>query len=479
LGDLETLKRIGSEEVAKVAHKVNPRYHFVPAWQPPQSPTTGIYYERLPYVNTQEYPTRLIAIAKSSNDKKQKVISPPSFSFAVLHLSFQTSTSFSPYLFLPLLLLSLTVFFPLSFKWLYAAKVAPISQMDPATLGVIPPGATFDPYDPNLPAFDEQPPPSPQHQPLLPLADPTNKRKAPADGLLPTPPETKRVDRTEFSGAHGGFFFPDSAQGVPGGRGGRGGRGDGRGGRGGRGGRDGVPHKSQLQQPCWFCLGSDTVERHLVVSVADSIYLALPKGGLVDEHMLIIPIRHQPSIMTGLEATEKKELKCYKQALTRFFSNSSSTSSTTARVPVFFERNVVSPHGHVQVVPVPTTMAQGVISFFIQEGSKLGIEFQELPPIRKEEEKTGDDNEVGEVTQGRPYFYVEVEGRRLLHLIPPRAGGGWAPHPMQFGRQVMAKFLGMEERTDWKSCALSKDEETTLASTFKTHFTPLDFSLTL
>ncbi|KAK6972586.1 CWF19-like protein 1 [Biomphalaria glabrata] len=50
--------------------------------------------------------------------------------------------------------------------------------------------------------------------------------------------------------------------------------------------------------PCWFCLGSPEVEKHLVVSVGDQVYLALAKGGVVDDHVLIIPVYHHQSLVS-------------------------------------------------------------------------------------------------------------------------------------------------------------------------------------
>jgi hypothetical protein len=46
---------------------------------------------------------------------------------------------------------------------------------------------------------------------------------------------------------------------------------------------------------CWFCLSSPKVEKHLVVSIGDEVYLALAKGPLVPEHVLILPITHYGS----------------------------------------------------------------------------------------------------------------------------------------------------------------------------------------
>lgn len=60
--------------------------------------------------------------------------------------------------------------------------------------------------------------------------------------------------------------------------------------------------------PCWFCLGSPQVEKHLVVSVGTETYLALAKGGLVDDHVLILPIGHyQSSVSAPLEVIDEIE----------------------------------------------------------------------------------------------------------------------------------------------------------------------------
>ena len=43
---------------------------------------------------------------------------------------------------------------------------------------------------------------------------------------------------------------------------------------------------------CWFCLGSPQVEIHLVVSLGESSYLALAKGALDYDHVLLLPQEH-------------------------------------------------------------------------------------------------------------------------------------------------------------------------------------------
>ena len=39
-------------------------------------------------------------------------------------------------------------------------------------------------------------------------------------------------------------------------------------------------------------MSSPEVEKHLVVSIGDHAYLALPKGPLNEDHLLVLPIAH-------------------------------------------------------------------------------------------------------------------------------------------------------------------------------------------
>lgn len=60
---------------------------------------------------------------------------------------------------------------------------------------------------------------------------------------------------------------------------------------------------------CWFCLGSEKVEKHLVISIGSYSYLALAKGGLNKYHCLVLPISHQGSSLDCLpECLEEIEL---------------------------------------------------------------------------------------------------------------------------------------------------------------------------
>ena len=83
--------------------------------------------------------------------------------------------------------------------------------------------------------------------------------------------------------------------------------------------------------PCWFCLSSAEVEKHLVVSVGDHSYLALPKGQLNENHLLILPIAHHRCALELPEGVAE-EIDKFKASLRKMFKKEGLTT-------VFFERN--------------------------------------------------------------------------------------------------------------------------------------------
>jgi hypothetical protein len=110
------------------------------------------------------------------------------------------------------------------------------------------------------------------------------------------------------------------------------------------------------QSKCWFCLSSPVVSKHLVISIGTEIYLALAKGGLVEDHFLILPITHHQSLSI-LPQNVKEEMDLYKKAVTRYY-------ESTDRVPVFFERNFKSAHCQLQAAPVHKNQAPALKEMF-------------------------------------------------------------------------------------------------------------------
>jgi diadenosine tetraphosphate (Ap4A) HIT family hydrolase len=62
---------------------------------------------------------------------------------------------------------------------------------------------------------------------------------------------------------------------------------------------------------CWFCLASESCEKHLITSVHDSCYTALPRGGMHPGHVLLIPVQHSSEgvLKNPRVAQEMEELK--------------------------------------------------------------------------------------------------------------------------------------------------------------------------
>lgn len=110
------------------------------------------------------------------------------------------------------------------------------------------------------------------------------------------------------------------------------------------------------QNKCWFCLASSKVEKHLVVSVGRKVYLALAKGGLVEEHLLICPVEH---VKNSLEQSDDvtEEVTQFKDAVIKFY-------ASQKKLAVFFERNYRSPHMQIQAVPIPQGAEKDLEGFF-------------------------------------------------------------------------------------------------------------------
>src|SRR5690606_23012868 len=70
----------------------------------------------------------------------------------------------------------------------------------------------------------------------------------------------------------------------------------------------------QRTSGCWFCLSNPDIEKHLIISIGNEVYLTLAKGAITPNHILIIPIEHQSSIFGSYKKLEMEAYQ-YKKAL--------------------------------------------------------------------------------------------------------------------------------------------------------------------
>ncbi|KAK6627607.1 hypothetical protein RUM44_010085 [Polyplax serrata] len=206
-------------------------------------------------------------------------------------------------------------------------------------------------------------------------------------------------------------------------------------------------------ESCWFCLASSSVEKHLVISLAEEVYLALAKGGLTPLHVMIIPVMHHRA-QTDLSKEAMSELKEYKSALRKFF-------EANDMVPVVFERNYKTSHLQLQIVPVPKRIGNELKEIFMNFAEDLGLKLQELPNKAKLKDF---------VQVGSPYFYVELPTKEKLICYCQKN------FPLHFGREVLASraVLNHPEKINWRDCICAKEEEEKMVQDFRAKFESFD-----
>ncbi|KAJ0056964.1 hypothetical protein NL108_000776, partial [Boleophthalmus pectinirostris] len=292
---------------------------------------------------------------------------------------------------------------PAKKKYLYAFNIIPMKSMDPVELVKQPQDVTENPYrrvtkdktDAAKPSFKSEEE-EPVSQFFFDLSRNQGNRKRPSDG-----------------------------------------RGRGRGNFGESGGKQPRRHP-QPTGPCWFCLASPQVEKHLVISIGTHVsllkhigiwctlkvnptynilltlqcYLALAKGALTSRHLLILPIGHYQSVV-DLASDVVEEMEKYKAALKSFYKSKGERC-------ILFERNYRSQHLQLQVVPVPLSCCttEDIKEAFMVQAQEQKMELMEIP----------EHTDLKQIAPpGTPYFYVELDsGEKLYYRIQKH-------FPLQFG----------------------------------------------
>ncbi|XP_041636883.1 CWF19-like protein 1 [Cheilinus undulatus] len=326
-----------------------------------------------------------------------------------------------------------TVNNPAKKKYLYAFNIIPMKTMDPSELVKQPQDVTENPY-------------------RCPTKDKAEKQKsfAAADEEEPAAQFFFDLSRKQGGGhrGHGRKRPPDGDR-----------RGwDHQGDREGHYQGPKQPRRHpQPTGPCWFCLASPQVEKHLVISIGSHCYLAKAKGGLTPQHVLILPIGHYQSVV-DLSSEVVEEMEKYKTALRSFYKSRGERC-------VMFERNYKSQHLQLQVVPVPLDRCatDDIKEAFMVQAQEQQMELMEIP-------QHTDLKQIA--PPGTPYFYVELDsGEKLYYRIQKF-------FPLQFGREVLASeaVLNIPTRADWRECKQSREEEEENSKQLRDGFQPFDFA---
>ena len=214
---------------------------------------------------------------------------------------------------------------------------------------------------------------------------------------------------------------------------------------------------------CWFCYDNPQMDKSLVISLGNSVYLALPKRGrLTTGHCLIIPMQHQ--IASNLVDEDVwEEIQSFRKCLVKMF-QAQKKDVIFFEIAMQFNRQI---HTFIECVPIPRKQAMEAPMYF----KKAILESEsEWSQHKKIIETTGRGLKKS-IPAGFPYFFVEFNmeggyvhvvedeikftryfGREviagMLHLDPEQWMRPQDEHPQQM-RDQLKQFLQMWEPYDW------------------------------
>ena len=156
---------------------------------------------------------------------------------------------------------------------------------------------------------------------------------------------------------------------------------------------------NSILENCWFCFDNPKIDKSLIVSLGNSVYLALPKRGrLADGHCLIIPMSHTTAInMTEEDVWE--EVQLFRKCLLKMFASKN-------KDVVFFEVAMEfnkQRHTFIECIPVPKKVGQEAPLYF----KKAIIESESEWSQHKKVIETKGRGLRKSIPQGFPYFFVE------------------------------------------------------------------------
>ncbi|XP_023178253.1 CWF19-like protein 1 homolog [Drosophila hydei] len=219
--------------------------------------------------------------------------------------------------------------------------------------------------------------------------------------------------------------------------------------------RDKRPRIMQIDQDnCWFCLSSEKVEKHLIITVGERFYLALAKGPINSQHVLILSTKHIPCA-AQLSSEDWEELLKFKQALRKLF-------KSLGQVVCFTERHYKTSHLIIDVLGFEEGYAWKIKHSFEDKAEEFNLEFETLPALTSS-------NMLPEMG---PYFLAELPDdtalitRQMKHF------------PLHFARDVFCSenLLNCDEKVNWKDCLLDNEEEKANVDDFRKLFAPFDFT---
>lgn len=190
-------------------------------------------------------------------------------------------------------------------------------------------------------------------------------------------------------------------------------------------------------------------------------------------HMLIIPLEHSPTLASIQDPESRKdsvaEMHRYRLALQQMVTERSAAGAEGDKLgAVTWEISRAGGiHIHWQFMPVPRDMIKRGL---VEAAFKVEAENEHYPAFEKSSSST-------DVPAEGDCFRVTIWAADAAEKVMVLPLDSSFRFDLQFGRRVLGKLLGLENRSHWQDCGQSEAEEMTDAETFKEAFKKYDFSL--
>ncbi|KAI1763194.1 CwfJ C-terminus 1-domain-containing protein-like protein [Hypoxylon sp. FL1150] len=233
---------------------------------------------------------------------------------------------------------------------------------------------------------------------------------------------------------------------------------------------------------CFFCLSNTQVDTHMICGIGEHAYITTAKGPLPSPemfasaglsfpgHQLVIPLPHEPTFRSmGQDAGKTyQEMVRFREAMQAMVSAQSKYKLGAVTFEISRQSGI---HLHWQFIPLP---AELIRKGLVAAGFQVEAENRQYP--RFEEAALGSG-----VDESSDYFRLWIWSDDNDAGIQSEE---WVMRfdstmrfDLQFGRKVMAKLLGLEDRFSWRVVTQSIADETRDAEKFKEAFKPWDFTL--
>jgi hypothetical protein len=211
-----------------------------------------------------------------------------------------------------------------------------------------------------------------------------------------------------------------------------------------------TPSASKTVSPdsCWFCLSNPAARKHLIVDIGDEAYVALAKGPLTADHIIIVPIEHVSSTTSMSSLSEPLSAEIIN------FMHWANTLQPGKQSIFFRLASNPSHHMHIQGISIDSSKIGSFLEFLTAFSAKFGFKFEKPEPANSlqaffEFSYISGESEKGEICKLAHFFDVD------------------AFFPAQFGRQVLAEFLEIDGGADWKNQIYTEDDERKFVSHLK------------